>query len=112
VTSKKDQEQYWYRNDIPYSFVPVKQFADAFRSFHVGQSIQNELSEPFDRSRSHPASLATSKFGVSWMALLKANIDRELLLMKRNSFVYIFKAANVSSDLWLGLLFNIEMKIT
>uniref|UniRef100_A0A0D9V0K2 ABC-2 type transporter domain-containing protein n=1 Tax=Leersia perrieri TaxID=77586 RepID=A0A0D9V0K2_9ORYZ len=79
---------------MPYSFVPAKQFADAFCSFHMGQSIKNELSEPFDRSRSHPASLATSKFGVSWMALLKANIDRELLLMKRNSFVYIFNAVN------------------
>ncbi|EEC70582.1 hypothetical protein OsI_01785 [Oryza sativa Indica Group] len=111
VTSKKDQEQYWYRNDIPYSFVPVKQFADAFRSFHVGQSIQNELSEPFDRSRSHPASLATSKFGVSWMALLKANIDRELLLMKRNSFVYIFKAANLTLTAFLVMTTFLRTKM-
>uniref|UniRef100_A0A0D3ENE7 ABC transporter domain-containing protein n=1 Tax=Oryza barthii TaxID=65489 RepID=A0A0D3ENE7_9ORYZ len=111
VTSKKDQEQYWYRNDMPYSFVPVKQFADAFRSFHVGQSIQNELSEPFDRSRSHPASLATSKFGVSWMALLKANIDRELLLMKRNSFVYIFKAANLTLTAFLVMTTFLRTKM-
>ncbi|KAM0873038.1 hypothetical protein ACQ4PT_038324 [Festuca glaucescens] len=96
VTSKKDQEQYWCRSDRPYRFVPVKQFADAFRSFHVGKSIENELKEPFDRTRSHPAALATSKFGVSRMELLKATIDRELLLMKRNAFMYIFKAVNLT----------------
>ncbi|KAF0898593.1 hypothetical protein E2562_008178 [Oryza meyeriana var. granulata] len=96
VTSKKDQGQYWCRRDRPYRFVPVKQFADAFRSFHVGRSIQNELSEPFDRTRSHPAALATSKFGVSRKELLKATIDRELLLMKRNAFMYIFKAVNLT----------------
>ncbi|XP_006644354.1 ABC transporter G family member 37 [Oryza brachyantha] len=96
VTSRKDQGQYWCRRDRPYRFVPVRQFADAFRSFHVGRSIQNELSEPFDRTRSHPAALATSKFGVSRKELLKATIDRELLLMKRNAFMYIFKAVNLT----------------
>ncbi|XP_062214779.1 ABC transporter G family member 37-like isoform X2 [Phragmites australis] len=96
VTSRKDQGQYWYRQDRPYRFIPVKKFADEFRTFHVGRSIQNELSEPFDRTRSHPAALATSKFGVNRMELLKATIDRELLLMKRNAFMYIFKAVNLT----------------
>jgi ABC-type multidrug transport system ATPase subunit/ABC-type multidrug transport system permease subunit len=96
VTSRKDQRQYWYRQDTPYRFVPVKKFADAFRTFHVGRSIQNELSEPFDRTRSHPAALATSKFGVDRKELLKATIDRELLLMKRNAFMYIFKSVNLT----------------
>ncbi|KQK03837.1 ABC transporter G family member 32 [Brachypodium distachyon] len=112
VTSRKDQEQYWYRSDTPYRFVPVKQFADAFRSFHMGQSILNELSEPFDRTRSHPAALATSKFGVSRMELLKATIDRELLLMKRNSFVYMFRAANLTLMAFLVMttFFRTEMR--
>jgi len=96
VTSRKDQGQYWYRQDRPYRFVPVKKFADAFNTFHVGCSIQNELSEPFDRTRSHPAALATSKYGVKRMELLKATIDRELLLMKRNAFMYIFKSVNLT----------------
>ncbi|KAK3164744.1 hypothetical protein QOZ80_1AG0024050 [Eleusine coracana subsp. coracana] len=96
VTSKKDQGQYWYRQDRPYRFVPVKKFADALRTFHVGRSVQNELSEPFDRTRSHPAALATSKFGVDRMELLKATIDREFLLMKRNAFMYIFKSVNLT----------------
>uniref|UniRef100_A0A453NPV6 ABC transporter domain-containing protein n=1 Tax=Aegilops tauschii subsp. strangulata TaxID=200361 RepID=A0A453NPV6_AEGTS len=51
----------------------------------------SELRVPFDRTRNHPAALTTSKFGISKMELLKACVSREWLLMKRNSFVYIFK---------------------
>ncbi|XXG56014.1 hypothetical protein AAC387_Pa03g3547 [Persea americana] len=91
VTSIKDQEQYWAHKDEPYRYISVKEFSDAFQSFHVGNRIGHELSIPFDKSKSHPAALTTSKFGVNKMELLKACISRELLLMKRNSFVYIFK---------------------
>jgi hypothetical protein len=34
---------------------------------------------------------------VSGKELLKANIDREILLMKRNSFVYMFRTFQVIS---------------
>ncbi|KAL6655738.1 hypothetical protein ACP70R_006564 [Stipagrostis hirtigluma subsp. patula] len=96
VTSKKDQRQYWMHGDETYRFIPVKEFADAFQSFHVGQAIRNELAVPFDKSTSHPAALKTSKYGASMKELLKANIDREILLMKRNSFVYIFKTIQLT----------------
>ncbi|CAL9063878.1 ABC transporter G family member 36-like isoform X2 [Musa acuminata AAA Group] len=96
VTSRKDQQQYWTRHDEPYRYVPVREFADAFQSFHVGRAIGDELSVPYDKSKSHPAALTTSRYGVSKKELLKANIDRELLLMKRNSFVYIFKATQLT----------------
>ncbi|XP_038984626.1 ABC transporter G family member 36-like [Phoenix dactylifera] len=92
VTSKKDQPQYWMRHDEPYRFVPVREFSEAFQSFHAGRNLGNELSVPFDKSSSHPAALATTKYGASSKELLKANIWRELLLMKRNSFVYFFRA--------------------
>ncbi|XP_030968617.1 pleiotropic drug resistance protein 1-like [Quercus lobata] len=91
VTSRKDQEQYWAHKDEPYSFVTVQEFAEAFQSFHVGRSIGDELSVPYDKSKSHPAALTTNKYGVNKKELLKANFSREYLLMKRNSFVYIFK---------------------
>ncbi|KAJ0971263.1 hypothetical protein J5N97_019222 [Dioscorea zingiberensis] len=91
VTSKKDQRQYWNRADEPYRFIPVKEFADAFHSFHVGRRLEYELSVPFDRSKNHPAALTTSRYGISKKELLKACIAREYLLMKRNSFVYYFK---------------------
>ncbi|KAK4490942.1 hypothetical protein RD792_001662 [Penstemon davidsonii] len=91
VTSKKDQEQYWIHKDEVYNYVSVKEFSEAFQSFHVGQKLGDELSVPFDKEKSHPAALTTEKYGLSKKELLKACVSREFLLMKRNSFVYIFK---------------------
>ncbi|PON66387.1 ABC type transporter protein [Parasponia andersonii] len=91
VTSRKDQAQYWARRDQPYRFVTVKEFAEAFQSFHAGKKIGDHLSVPFDKSKSHPAALTTKNYGVKKRELLKASISREYLLMHRNSFVYIFK---------------------
>ncbi|KAG9459397.1 hypothetical protein H6P81_003905 [Aristolochia fimbriata] len=91
VTSRKDQEQYWARRDEPYCYVSVKEFADAFQSFHVGRQVGQALSVPFDKKNSHPAALTTSKYGISKKELLKACFAREWLLMKRSSFVYVFK---------------------
>ncbi|XP_073007568.1 ABC transporter G family member 44-like [Typha latifolia] len=96
VTSRKDQHQYWVRDDVPYRYVPVREFSEAFKSFHVGQKLGRELSVPFDRSKSHPAALATSAYGISKKELLKACTSREFLLMKRNSFVYFFRAFQLS----------------
>jgi len=91
VTSRKDQRQYWARPDKPYRFVPAKEFATAFKSFHTGMALAKELSVPFDKRKSHPAALTTTRYGVSAKALLKANIDWEILLIKSNSFIYIFR---------------------
>lgn len=90
VTSRKDQEQYWANKDQPYVFVSVNEFADSFQSFHIGRKLGDELATPFDKSKSHPAALTTKKFG-STKELFKACLSRESLLMKRNSFAYIFK---------------------
>lgn len=68
----------------------------AFQSFHVGQVIKSELAVPFDKSGSHPAALKTSQYGASMKELLKPNINRDTFLMKRNSFVYIFRATQVT----------------
>ncbi|WVZ73261.1 hypothetical protein U9M48_021589 [Paspalum notatum var. saurae] len=91
------EKQYWVGrgDDEPYRFVPVKEFANAFKSFHTGIALENELAIPFDKSSSHPAALTTTRYGVSGKELLKANIDREVLLMKRNSFVYMFRTFQI-----------------
>ncbi|KAL1298136.1 hypothetical protein HN51_042543 [Arachis hypogaea] len=96
VTSKKDQAQYWSRRDEPYRFVTVTQFAEAFQSFHVGRKLNEEIAVPFDKSKSHPAALTTKKYGLNKKELLKANFAREYLLMKRNSFVYVFKLVQLT----------------
>ncbi|XP_060675558.1 pleiotropic drug resistance protein 1 isoform X1 [Ziziphus jujuba] len=96
VISRKDQEQYWLRKEEPYSFVTVKEFAEAFQTFHVGQKVGDELATPFDKSKNHPAALTTKFYGVNKKELLRACISREYLLMKRNSFVYIFKLSQIA----------------
>lgn len=109
VTSRKDQKQYWARLDEPYQYVTVKQLSSSFQSFRTGRAIKSELAIPFDKSNSHPAALTTTKYGVSAKELLKANIDREILLIKRNSFVYIFRAFQVSRT-WSRQMFRIYGK--
>lgn len=95
MTSKKDQEQYWIRRDEPYRFITAKEFSMAYESFYEGRKMAAELSIPFDKSNSHPAALTTETYGVNKKELLRACTSREFLLMKRNSFVYIFKLFQV-----------------
>ncbi|PKI71011.1 hypothetical protein CRG98_008592, partial [Punica granatum] len=95
VTSKKDQEQYWADRTRPYKYVPVSEFAARFKQFHVGMRLDNELSIPFDKSRSHPAALVFTKHSVPTLELLKASFDKEWLLIKKNAFVYIFKTVQI-----------------
>ncbi|THG23290.1 hypothetical protein TEA_020255 [Camellia sinensis var. sinensis] len=96
VTSKKDQEQYWFRRNQPYIYVSVSEFAEAFNSFRIGQQLAADLSVPYNKSRAHPAALMTEKYGISKRKLFKACFDREWLLMKRNSFVYVFKTTQIT----------------
>jgi hypothetical protein len=43
----------------------------------VGRRIADELSIPFDKTRNHPAALATKQYGVGMLDLIKANLSRE-----------------------------------
>jgi hypothetical protein len=97
VTSKKDQEQYWADKERPYRYISVPEFAQRFKRFHVGLQLENHLSLPFDKSRSHQAALVFSKQSVPTTELLKASFDKEWLLIKRNSFVYVFKTIQVNT---------------
>ena len=98
VTSRKDQEQYWADKQRPYRYISVPEFAQRFKRFHAGLQVENHLSLPFDKSRCHQAALVFSKHSVSTTELLKASFDKEWLLIKRNSFVYIFKTIQVRAN--------------
>ncbi|XP_061343406.1 pleiotropic drug resistance protein 1-like isoform X2 [Gastrolobium bilobum] len=111
VTSRKDQEQYWAHRDQPYRFVTAKEFVDALHSFHVGKSLANELATEYDKSKSHPAALATKKYGLGKWELLKACLSREYLLMKRNSFVHIYQLCQLAVVAFIAMtiFFRTEM---
>lgn len=112
VTSKKDQEQYWFSKDQPYRYISVSEFVRAFDSFHIGQQLLEDLRIPYDKSRAHPAALVREKYGISNMELFKASFTREWLLMKRNSFVYIFKTTQITimATIALTVFLRTEMK--
>ncbi|KAF2304583.1 hypothetical protein GH714_034054 [Hevea brasiliensis] len=86
VTSKKDQEQYWFANR-PYRYMPPGKFVQAFRAYQTGKSLYEELEVPFDKRYNHPAALSISRFGVKQSELFKISFNWQKLLMKRNSFL-------------------------
>ncbi|XP_019173606.1 PREDICTED: ABC transporter G family member 32-like [Ipomoea nil] len=90
ITSEKDQGQYWFLSS-QYSYIPASKFVESFQSFHVGNSLANDLSIPFDKSYSHPAALSSRTYGVKRAELLKIGFQWQMLLLKRNAFVLVFK---------------------
>ncbi|XP_020206411.1 pleiotropic drug resistance protein 2 isoform X1 [Cajanus cajan] len=95
ITSRKDQEQYWFSKDKPYSYMSVPEFVDHFNNFSIGQQLSQELQVPYDRAKTHPAALVKNKYGISKLELLKACFAREWLLLKRSAFIYIFKTTQI-----------------
>ncbi|KAL8505058.1 hypothetical protein ACS0TY_016317 [Phlomoides rotata] len=96
VTSKKDQEQYWYKKEQPYTYISATEFAEAFKSFHIGQKLVGELRVPYDKLKAHPSALVKEKYGLSNWELFRACFSREWLLIKRNSFIYTFKTVQIT----------------
>ncbi|KAG0499331.1 hypothetical protein HPP92_004022 [Vanilla planifolia] len=76
VTSRKDQPKYWSDRTRPYAFVTPMEFARLFRLSSDGLQLASELAEPFDRRRSHPASLVFSRRPVPISALLRASFAK------------------------------------
>ncbi|CAL5375852.1 unnamed protein product [Camellia sinensis] len=95
VTSRKDQEQYWADKSEPYQYISAPEFANRFKRFYVGLSLENELSVPYDKAESHNAALVYKKYSVPKIELLKACFEKEWLLIKRNSFIYVFKTVQI-----------------
>ncbi|KAL2940233.1 ABC transporter G family member 42 [Bienertia sinuspersici] len=92
---QEDQEQYWADTSKPYRYIPVSEFVTRFKRFHVGLRQDNELSVPYDKTQSHKAALVYDRYSVPYTELLKASFDKEWMLIKRNPFVYIFKAIQI-----------------
>ncbi|XP_061340292.1 ABC transporter G family member 39-like isoform X2 [Gastrolobium bilobum] len=96
VTSKKDQQQYWFRRDEPYRYVSVSELAQSFHSFHIGEQLMTDLGVPYDKRQTHPAALVKNQYGISNWELFKACCSREWLLMKRDMFVYIYRIVHLT----------------
>ncbi|XP_038722403.1 pleiotropic drug resistance protein 3-like isoform X1 [Tripterygium wilfordii] len=95
VISKKDQAQYWHSQEQPYNYVSVDQLIKRFQESDFGQKLNRDLSRPFDKSEGPQDALSFSDYSLTKWELFKACTAREFLLMKRNSFVYVFKSAQL-----------------
>ncbi|XP_039114164.1 pleiotropic drug resistance protein 3-like isoform X2 [Dioscorea cayenensis subsp. rotundata] len=96
VLSRRDQEQYWYHPRETYTYVSVDGFCKQFKLFCMGKNLEEELSKSFDKSQSHKNALSFNIYSLPKWELFKACTSRELLLMKRNSFTYIFKISQLA----------------
>jgi hypothetical protein len=80
---------------------------EGFKRFNVGQSLENELAIPYDKSKSHPGALVYDKYAQSNSELLRACFAREFILMKRNMATYVAKMiqlaiiASIAATLYL-----------
>ncbi|KAJ0020425.1 hypothetical protein Pint_32556 [Pistacia integerrima] len=95
VTSRKDQAQYWADPSKPYVFLSVSEIAKEFENSRFGRSLQSTLDVPYDKSMNHAAALSKTKYAVSKWELFKTCIARELLLISRHRFLYIFRTCQV-----------------
>lgn len=98
VMSRKDQEQYWCHKGKPYSYISVNSFINKFKESNLGLLLKEELSKPFDKSQTRKDGLCFRKYSLGKWEMLKACSRRELLLMKWNSFIYLFKSGLVRSS--------------
>ncbi|WOL15674.1 hypothetical protein Cni_G24455 [Canna indica] len=97
VTSRKDQEQYWSDPSKPYVFIPSSKIAEIFKNSEYGKSVQSSLSASKDGKGFLPSSLARTNYAISKGNLQKACFSRELLLIGRHRFLYVFRTCQVCS---------------
>ncbi|KAK6157910.1 hypothetical protein DH2020_012158 [Rehmannia glutinosa] len=95
VISRKDQEQYWKNSQQTYSYISVDTFSRKYKESPHGKQFSEELAVPFDKSKSHKNAINFSVYSLRKWALFRACMSRELILMKRNSFIYVFKSVQL-----------------
>ncbi|KAK8972661.1 hypothetical protein V6N11_082590 [Hibiscus sabdariffa] len=93
VLSPKEQAQFWFHRDRPYSYVSTDKFIAACEEFHAGQGLNEELCEPFDKTENHKNALSFNVYSLGKWELFKACFAREWSLTKRSSSLYLFRSA-------------------
>ncbi|KAK1401020.1 hypothetical protein POM88_000625 [Heracleum sosnowskyi] len=96
VKSRNDQAQYWYRTEHAYTYVSVGTFSEKFKESPFWKNLEEEISEAFFKSKIHDDSISFNIYSISKWNLFNACMSREFLLMRMNSFIYIFKSVQVA----------------
>ncbi|MCD7449972.1 drug-responsive transcription factor pdr3 [Datura stramonium] len=115
VTSKKDQAQYWHGTKETYKFVSVDTLSRKFKESPCRKKLNEELSVAYEKSRCHRNSITFRDYSLPKWELFRACMSREFLLMKRNSFIYIFKTvqlviiASISMTVFLRTRMDVDL---
>ncbi|WOL19176.1 ABC transporter G family member 45 [Canna indica] len=109
VISEFDQAQYWSGNQSDHQYISTQRIAELFHTFNVGQLLEDELCMPNDMWKNK--SRMQLGYKMSKWGVFKACFSRELLLLKRNSPLHIFKTLQiiVLGILILTLFFKTEI---
>uniref|UniRef100_A0A9I9CX19 ABC transporter domain-containing protein n=1 Tax=Cucumis melo TaxID=3656 RepID=A0A9I9CX19_CUCME len=129
VLSRKDQPQFWYRNQTPYAYVSIDTLSTKFKHWNNNNNLERkaeeEILKPYDNddqedqyySKDDDGILLNigkiNNYSVSKWQVFKACASREFLLMRRNSFVYVFKISQLFliASITMTVFIRTEMKI-
>ncbi|KAF7050978.1 hypothetical protein CFC21_059267 [Triticum aestivum] len=92
VTSKMDQRQYWIGDENVYQYWPIENIAEFFYSSYLPRLAENNMTN----NRGNDREIKTNaNHGISRWNIFKACFSREVLLLKRNSPLHIFKTVQI-----------------
>ncbi|VAI10382.1 unnamed protein product [Triticum turgidum subsp. durum] len=94
VTSKMDQKQYWIGDENKYQYWPIKKFSESFRSSYHPQLVEDSLYMPNNMGK-HKEIKKSATRSISRWNIFKACFLREVLFLKRNSPLHIFKTIQI-----------------
>ncbi|XP_047086516.1 ABC transporter G family member 45 isoform X1 [Lolium rigidum] len=95
VTSKMDQKQYWIRDENKYQYRTIEKFAESFRSSYLPQLVEDNHCRSNNTGKGKEIKTSASRRISTWNTF-KACLSREVLLMKRNSPLHIFKIVQIT----------------
>ena len=90
-----DQKQYWIGDENKYQYRSIEKFAESFRSSYLPQLAEDNLCRSNNTGKGKEIKTSASRRISTWNTF-KACFSREVLLMKRNSPLHIFKIVQIT----------------
>ncbi|KAJ1269487.1 hypothetical protein BS78_07G215800 [Paspalum vaginatum] len=96
VTSKMDQKQYWVGDQNKYQYHSIEKFAESFRTSYLPLLGEGKLCSSYSTGKSKAVKVNANRRQISRWKIFKACFSREVLLLKRNSPVHVFKTIQIT----------------
>lgn len=87
-----DQKQYWAGNESEYQYHPIEKFVESFHTSFLPQLPEENRC----KQTSNKARKTSKSCGISRWSIFQACFSREVLLLKRNSPLHMFKAIQIT----------------